>query len=239
MEQRDENKQRMLTVVWNVLIKYIAVWSANLGFKGLVDELKECIDAIDAIYPEAEVDTTGMTADKGNLKKEVIHSIMEVAGPLATTLNRAGNMEVKKKVTFTDSDLASLHETDLAEKAIEVSALGTTHLDDAKKYGLEEADVKHLSEVGKAYSAMVPKRRAAISGRMSSKESRGEILQACLHMLKVDMDSAMEKYRRKNVKFYNEYFNARNTENLGIRHEKPPTPSTGVKTQEIKKEEGK
>jgi len=220
----------MFNVVWEVLMQFITVWQTNLGLKQLADKLKANNDALSEIRAPADVKTNGITSDKETLKQDVVHSIMEVAGPLATAADLAGNMELVVKVTFSDSSLKDMMEAELADTGIQVAQLANENLVEIKKFGVTTEEITHLEEVSKTFKSNLPKGRKTVGIRVASKKTRNQIIRDNTQLLNKHMDGVIENYRRKSPEFWNAYFNVRKVVEYGTRHEKKPV---------VKKEEGK
>jgi hypothetical protein len=246
MEKTQTNKQRMFNAVMEVLMQYLSVWQTNLGLKELVDQLKVNNDALSAIRSSADVNTKGITIDKDVIKLDVIKSIMIVAGPLSTAVGRKGNNELKVRLKFSDSVLDDMPEQELADTGAEVVKIANEHIEDAKKFGVTDSEIKHLDEVSTSFDAILPKGRTTVSVRKASKESRRGIIKDSTFLLYDEIDGVIENYREKSPEFWNAYNNARKVVDYGVRHEKSPktqdpkaTASAVATTSNETKEEGK
>ena len=220
MQKKTENKIRMFKAVRQVLLNFVDVWKANLGFKETADDFEKGVKAVDDIRTQSDTPTNGITDDKEVMYEDLVDSIMELSGPFASLAKRASNKELVGKVSFTDSYLKSLTENELAQKGKDLAQLALQYKEGLTRYNVAEVSIKALNDQATAFGAKIPEPRETVSVRVSAKISLNQLIRTNSLLLKEELDGLVDQYRRSNPDFWNAYFTARKIVDYGIRHEK-------------------
>lgn len=210
----------MFDTTLGVLNDFKTVWQNNGGFSEVANELTNGVAAIKAMRSQTGTSTNGITDDKEVAYDDLIDSTMELSGPLVSLAKRMNNNELKNKVKFTDSDLKSLTENALVQKAKDLAAEALKYKEGLAKYEVTEQQITDLNDLADKYGAMISGPREVVSVRVSAKISLNQLIRNISALLKDELDGLVGRYRRSNPDFCNAYFTARKVVDYGIRHEK-------------------
>ena len=220
MEKRTENKIRMFDASLGVLNDFKTVWQNNAGFTEVTNELTNGVADIKAMRSQTGTSTNGITDAKEVVYDDLIDSTMELAGPLVSLAKRMNNNELKNKVKCTDSDLKSLTENALVQRAKDLATEALKYKEGLARYNVTEQQITDLDNLANQFGAMISGPREVVSVRVSAKISLNQLIRNISTLLKEELDGLVEQYRRSNPDFGNAYFTARKIVDYGIRHEK-------------------
>ena len=224
MLKQFKNKLRMFNATVQVVLTNQAVWTGNEGFADVVKDFDAKLKLIDDTKGAAGISTNGITEDKNTMHDDLIDCMMEIAGPLATMASRLGNNDVKSRTSFTDTGLDSMTEGELAKAGKELAKLAQGSLRPLAHYGVTPDEVTKLQTLAESFATKIAAPREVTAGRVAANDKLRLLFTETTTLLKEQMDSMVDKYRRTNPDFYNAYFNARVIVDYGIRHEKKNEP---------------
>jgi len=173
------------------------------------------------------VDSTGLAADKDQLRKTMALAAVEVALATNAYAKKTKNNDLGTKTNVSVSTFMEGRDTFAATNALNLHAAATANLAHLAPYGVTTAKLTDLKAKIDAYAASLTKPRDAVaSGSTSTKLLAGEFAAADA-ALKDQMDALMPQFAAANAKFVEDYNNARTVVDSGggKTKAKPPTPT--------------
>jgi len=224
MKKKLGNKIQMFWAVMEILLLYKTLWEIIPVFKEIYDELNLFLKDIDETAIVAGVTTKGVTKGKHSVKDELVLDVFKVGSALFTCSVRSKKPELKNKVSFSESDLKNLSQPNLVRKSKEVAALARENLTEITKSGIKATDIDSLDLLIDQYAKIIPAPVVTKAERKMANEKLDGLFVTTNTLLNEQADKLMEQFRKTNPDFYSEYWNARNTVEYGIRHEKKEAP---------------
>jgi len=218
MESRDENKYSMYLAVKKLLITNTVLWMAIAGMASVVALFFAKLLLLKATDNKRTKKTKGITEDKKNKKVELIDGIMAVAGAIKSFANDVNDQDLYQSVNFVRSDLETMGDTTLDEKATLVSEIATLHAADIAPKGIGAAELATFNLLISEYADLMQAPRNAISNKKTAGGMLRTLFSEIDNLLHNNLDQLMQQFKLSNPEFYGNYFNNRKILDLGIHH---------------------
>lgn len=221
MDKKVTAKTNMFTQVENFLEENQTTVDAVPALKECKTHLNTGLDYIQLLMQQTSLKTTGNAKDKHNAKMDLctkLFNMCEAAGAFAMKTN---NMTLADKVNYSESRLAKIRSTDLAETAQALYNVAYEIKDDLVPWDVKQEDFTDLDAAIQKYAMFNPKPRASI---ISGKTKRSELREAVRDLnnyLRKEMDKTVGALRKTYPNLYELYMNARRNYSAGVRHRKP------------------
>lgn len=171
------------------------------------------------------VDSTGLTADKDQLRKTMALATVEVALATNAYAKKVKNNDLTTKTNVSVSTYMEGRDTLAATNALNIHAAATATLANLAPYGVTAAKLTALKAKIDAYSASLSKPRDAVgSGSTATKQLAAEF-DAADAALNDQMDALIPQFAAANPKFVEDYNNARIIVDSGGAKAKAKTPA--------------
>ena len=231
MDNPQKNKLSMYLAVLGVMDTFKSVWQP---FTGIADMATRLGDLTDSIKENSGIQGTprdGIAKGKNRKQVAMINLTAEVAGDLHSFAVAQNNDDLAAKSDLQLSDLLNTPDTLVAPRCRAIYQLGIDNAAAIANFGTVAADMQALDEAIKAYEpvATAP-REAAVMGKRVTGTIETDTKSADA-LLKLELDKAMRKFKRKNPDFAEAYANARIIVDLGGGQQPPPpTPPAPPQT---------
>ncbi len=172
--------------------------------------------------------TTGLAADKQQLREAMAAAAVEIAGAASACAKKVKNNDLAAKVNLSVSDIMGGRDTAAADTARNVHAAATANLANLGSYGVTAAKLTALKGKIDAYAASISKPRDARASTKTATEQMSAEFDAADAALTDQMDNLMPQFQSANAAFVTDYQNARITVRSGgggkSKPAPPPTP---------------
>jgi len=175
-----------------------ALAAAITTFNTRLQELK------DAATEEAQI-ITGITKNKGNLKKTLCETAATNAAILFAYATAENNEELKAKARISYSDFSKLRDEDLTLYSQNISTALTASQAALAGYGITAAVVTEFNTLIAQYNSAVPSPRNAASLRKTYSLQLKELFKTVDTILKLQIDKLMLQFKKSNTNLYNDY----------------------------------
>ena len=230
MTSKQENKLSMFLAVKAVCDRNNSTWQTLQAFVDGYADFGTRVINIQNLAQSQAVDSTGLSADKEQLRKTMAAATVEVALATNAYAKKVKNNDLAAKTNVSLSTYLEGRDTLAATNALNLHAAVTANLANLAPYGVTAAKLTALKAKIDAYSASLSKPRDAVaSGSTATKQLAAEF-DAADATLNDQMDALVPQFAVSNAKFVADYNNARIiVDNTGGKAKanvkpKPPTP---------------
>lgn len=192
------------------------------AFQNAFNDFKAKIVEIIAADRQQNIDLTGITADKAQLKKTLCERASIIAGAIFAFASTNSNNELKQQMNVSLSKLLKTSDNQLAARCRNIHDTGAANLDVLKDYGINAAKLTALQTDIDEYAAAAPKPRAVRTQRKTATGSLRELFKQADQMLEERMDPLIGLLKETNPDFAATYANAREIDD-------PSTTTTQLK----------
>ncbi len=174
-----------------------------------VESLDKTVDDIVA-WGQKQTARTGYSAEKKDLKIVLEDTAWVVCCGLQSQASRTNNSRLAAQVKFSRTTLKRGRENDFVNRAKSILALGTEHAALlAEKYNVKATDLTALSGAITAFEAVQGKPRNGKAAQSSATAELERLFAELDKTLNEQLDPLIERFRKTNTAFYNEYRTAR------------------------------
>jgi len=222
MDDRQENTLSMYQVVGPLLDANATVWSGVPAFVSARTAFGTEVTTIQAQAQAQQQPSTGVTADKQQLRSAMADAAMVVVGPLSAFAAVTGNGDLAAQTAFTRSDFSYGRDNDAATNGDVVHTHATANAAALVNYGVTAAMLTALRSAIDAYRASISLPRQVITTTSAATTQLAAAYVRADAVLTGQLDKLMELFRLTNPTFYQEYQSAR--EIIGPTGGTGPTP---------------
>ncbi len=227
-----ENKLTMFEAVDSVLkensAKYAtlaALAEAATSFDGLVVQIR-------SKSTEVITATAGKSQGKWDAEDLLLDTLVPVAAALSAYATKTGDTAMKDTCTISETKLRRMRDTDLVARATAIHQHGTAG-EGLAAYGVTTEMLAALKQRIDAFNRSIGERESSVAQRMGARLSLSNLYDKADSMLTDEIDNMIEMLKGTETQFYNEYFAARVTKDVGLRH-KPDESQQPAPTQPTK-----
>jgi hypothetical protein len=206
---------------YNMLLKvddFFDDHTADTGTHTLIDpkhqELEDLIAEIQPHAEEAMADHTGVTEDKGAMRKDMEQQVFTALTALSSFARDSNNRTLLKRVRRTLNGLEKMRNLTLYLHASVVIKMLNTHIGSLGAYAYTPAQQAALVALLPQFLDIIPEPKDAIEDRAVANEQVAELLTEADGILE-DLDGYMDTFRFSNAALYSEYQMARAIDNSG------------------------
>lgn len=171
-----------------------------------------------------EVDRTGLTKNKVQLRSELVNLILQFSAAIKAYATVIKNLDLKTRANYNPSELKTVSDPVLADIGLLLKDLATPYSKELLKYFIGEAEFTELDRLLVEFKTSIPKSRAAGNVSKTSTKNIGGIFEAMDKLLREEIDVLMLPFQFKESDFYNIYKNARSIVNYTGRGKGLTTP---------------
>ena len=183
------------------------------------------VSNIQTLAQNQSVDSTGLAADKQQLRKDMAAAAATVALAVNAYAKKVKNNDLAAKTNVTASDMTGGRDTTAADTARNVHAAATANLANLAAYGVNAAKLADLKAKIDAYSASITKPRDAVASGSTAAKQMSDEFDAADAAVSDQMDALMPQFASANAKFVEDYNNARIIVDSGGGKAKAKTPT--------------
>lgn len=218
------NKLLMFWAVLEVLAKFKEIWSSIAGFVAIEGEFRKAAETVRKTSNKAGTKTREITKDKNESLKGFAELLFKVTSLLSVYATNTHNAALKSSVDYTEGEIKELTPVELLALAEEILEIVAIHKTGLTPLGLQESDITSLSGYVEGLESVASSTRTTITARKTAGGLLRPQVSAANFILKEKLDKLMEQFRASHPEFYDEYWNAREKVDYGVRHESEEAP---------------
>lgn len=170
---------------------------------------------IQATQELQEIDKTGITKNKNQLRVNLIAPAIDVARRMVAYVTNAKNLILLAEVSYTESDLKRSSDTELKSRCQVIYDCATANLDSLETYGIVATNTENLLSAITDFNGTFPKGRVGTTDTEKATEQLVTLFKT-LSDNYTNIDTLVEMVRVSHASFYNEYKNLRKVIGAGI-----------------------
>ena len=211
MKIEQNNKLRAAQATMETMTTHKSKWE---DVTGIVDAMTSVESIIDRIVEQSRAQSASARSGHGAAKAELFQVMVNAAFTVCSGLKAfaaaTDNTQLFAQVDFSRTEVARGREADVVNRCQTLWDLGTAHAEALdEKYHVNAADLTALKRAITDFSDVQPKPRqskAAVSAATSELVKLFDELDEVLHK---QLDPLIEKFKKSEPTFYNEYKTAR------------------------------
>ena len=209
MKKNQFDTLNMYQSVNAVLLKMGSVWAANIPLTTAINLLKDNIGFIEGQRNIQNTDTTGVTENKENKRKNLEEQTYAAGSILKFYASSVDNRKLLEKVNFTRSELRNARDNELPGMAKQVHQEAAANAGAVLAFGLTNAMIDALEAALNDFVKHINKPREALLETSTATKQLPELYNYINRLLEEQIDSGMELYRISHPDEYSRYFKAR------------------------------
>lgn len=214
------NKLLMYWAVLEILAKYKPLWANIKGFVTAHDLFKASVEAVQKTSGTSGIKTEEITAGKNAATEAYIADLFGAMSIVSVFAANSNDAVMKSKMDYTESELKDMRPGELLAVSQEVIGIIKANQAALTELGLQADDVTAIESFIGNFETITSATRTTITTRKTAgAQLRPQFAQASFE-LKEKLDKLMEQFRKSQPTFYQEYWNAREKVDYGVRHEK-------------------
>jgi len=225
MTSKQENKLSMYLAVKAVCDRNNSTWQTLQAFVDGYADFGGRVINIQNLAQSQAVDSTGLSADKEQLRKTMATATVEVALATNAYAKKVKNNDLAAKTNVSVSTYMEGRDTLAATNALNIHAAATANLANLAPYGVTAAKLTALKAKIDAYSASLSKPRDAVASGSTATKQMSDEFDAADAALNDQMDALVPQFAASNAKFVEDYNNARIIVDSGGGKAKAKTPA--------------
>jgi hypothetical protein len=221
------NKLLMYWAVIEILAKYKPLWTNIKGFVKAHDLFKAAVEILQITSGTSGIKTEEITAGKNAATEAYITDLFNAMSIVSVFATNNDDMAMKSKVDYVESELKDMRPGELLAVSQEVIAMIKANQVELTDLGLLAEDVTAIESFIENFETITMATRTTITTRKTAGAQLRPQFAVASYELKEKLDKLMEQFRKTQPTFYQEYWNAREKVDYGVRYEK--------KKEEVKK----
>ena len=217
MNSTQEDKLSMQIVVVDLVNNTEPTILAKMpNFESLNTDLSKNVDNLRAFKNGQTLNRTGNRMSKQQLREQMTNFGFVAAAKICAYAIAIDDEVLEMEVTYTDSGLKGLRDTDIADTCQSILEIAQANLANLADYGVTAASLQELSDSITLYNEVLPKTRAAIVTQTIFTDKIVETFEANEKLLR-HMDKLVTILKFEEETFFDEYFKSRKIVNTGHR----------------------
>jgi hypothetical protein len=186
-----------------------STWQTLQAFADAYADFGTRVTNIQNLAQSQAVDSTGLSADKDQLRKTMALAAVEIALATNAYAKKVKNNDLAAKTNVSVSTFMEGRDTLAATNALNIQAAANTNLPSLANYGVTAAKLTALKGKIDAYSASITKPRDAVGSGSTATQDMAAEFAAADAALNDEMDALLPQFKTANAKFVEDYTNAR------------------------------
>ena len=215
MNSIQENKLSMYYVLRSTCDKYQSTWVTNAVFAATYNLWLGKLPLIEQNRDAQIIETSGITTDKSDKRAAMVEKALFIVSRLQSYANTTSNVELNAGVSYTQSDLRKSRDGDLVGICNSIVTKATANAANIVNYGVTAAMITELQGAIIAFSATLPKPKAAKSQTKTATENLRILFKEADLLLTKRLDLDIEMFKTTKPDFYSQYKTARYYTSIG------------------------
>lgn len=217
MTSNQEDKLSMQIVVVDLVNNTDPTIQAKMpNFESLNSEFSSNVNKLRAFKNGQTLNRTGNRMSKQQLREQMTNFGFVAAAKACAYAIAIDDEVLEMEVTYTDSGLKGLRDTDIADTCQSILEIAQANLANLADYGVTAASLQELSDSITLFNTVLPKTRAAIVTQTIFTDKIAETFEFNEKLL-FKMDKLVTILKFEEETFFDEYFKSRKIVNTGHR----------------------
>lgn len=209
MNNRQSNHFNMFLQVQRFLDQSSAAWSKVRVVGRYKNELDASLQQIREQHRQTDAVTTGISADKSQLKDSIATRAAVVAGALYAYAAGRDDNTLLATMDWSASRLYKAKDTDFPRQVTGITAEASARLDELADYGVLQEQLTDIESSLDDFRELIGMPRLIRSQAGSAKTNLASLIDGVNAMLKEQLDKVMMQFRLTDATFYEGYQRAR------------------------------
>lgn len=209
INSRETNRFQMMLSVQSYMNQQNAVWSAIPIISAFKTELDDLVQGVKEQLQDAGTDTSGMTANKNDMKAEIAQKTAVLSGALAAYCAVNGKDDLLSNGYLTQSDVVGSRDVNLPEIVSSFVNLITPEVANLADYGVTQGQIDDLSSTADDFRELIGQPRLKRSQANIAKQEASALIDQGVDLLTKKLDKMMLQFKFSNAVFFEGYQSAR------------------------------
>ncbi len=228
MDKHHENKLTMYLGVKSVLEENKTKTDTVVGFAGPLAKYAAAVAAVENKSKQFDLAITGKVQVKADAEEALIDELMPAICALAAYAHSVNDTELLAKASVPESTFQRMRDTEIVTRANGQYELLEKHAPKLVDLGVTAETLKSLRGRIDAYESALGKKESGYSDRSSARKVLFDLFDEVDIILTKQIDLLMQQFRKREVEFYNAYFDARLIRNMGAARKAKAAPEVAV-----------
>jgi hypothetical protein len=208
MTDRELNRFSMYESVDDYVLQTLSVTKTIHMFTETHSAFHDCILQVRAKRVVQEVDKTGITARKNEMRADIIKKVLDILRKIEAFAVVGGNVQLEKEVHYNESQMKDTPDSILYDICMVIHEKAKENLEGLNSFGITEAVISDFKNNITNFGETIPKPRA---GRVTNKGATSDLKEifSKADKLLIKMDALVEVVRMTEPEFYKNYKNSR------------------------------
>ena len=218
MNAIQENKLSMYLAVQKVCSANNGIWTGLPSFADAFSDFETNLSLLQEALEAQESNITGFTREKESLEEILVDKAIAVARSVFAYAEKENNKPLREKVNYAPSYLRNTRDTARIQICQVIHDEADKVIDDLGDYGVDANGLKKLQKAIDDYQAAVASPRNATTEKKKATVLVNRLYGVIDGIMKGRMDMLTENFKKENLDFYKQFFNARQIITLGSRN---------------------
>jgi hypothetical protein len=209
MDKRQINKSRMYFATDLVLDNHNELIATIPELTKIQQLFKDKLKLIEQYRQVQETDSSGLTVNKVNFRKDLIIQLQTFKAALLAFAVATGNNELKSKVSYSESSLTRAADPVLCDIGFLWLNLATPLKTELQRFFINDDNYSSLENLLGRFKSSIPQKRIATGTTKVSTSNIHHTFTEIDLLLKDELDKLMLPFEFSQPDFYNEYKSAR------------------------------
>ncbi|MCD9186792.1 MAG: carboxypeptidase-like regulatory domain-containing protein [Pyrinomonadaceae bacterium] len=209
MNIRQEARLTMFRTTEQILDDNASIVAAVPALVSLIIVFKSVIASILNTTQLADVNLTGIAADKASAKNSLALTASDFADIIGSFASATKNATLKAEVKYSLSKLSKMRDEALAPVCRIIHDRAAENIDALRDYGITPQKLALFDTAIGEYASKTPNTRTAIVSRRTQNANLVQLFRQGNDLLKNQMDGLVKNFRTTHPDFYNAYLAAR------------------------------
>ena len=215
MNNYQENKLSMYFAVQKVCADNNSVWNGLPAFVSAFTAFEDVIQGIQDQRVIQEMDTKGVTLDKGSAEEELIEVALKVATAVHAYATEINDNTLREKINYAPSDFTKARDTILIDICQLIHDEANGVVGNLSDYGVTAAELTSLLGKIADYEAIVAGPRNAITDRSTATSELEKLFLSGDDVLTNKLDKLLNQFTQSDPEFSTQYTSSRKIVDMG------------------------
>jgi len=186
--------------------KHAAAVALIPAFEADINTVKGICVEISSLKPKQEIDLTGITNKKNQVKEDLAELLADLSGAVQAHAYEQKNQVLFESAGFTLNTLSTMKKTDLISTAeIIISQAETMTAEELTTHGFTAEEMAQVKTYLSDYKAQAQEPRRVIIDRSGYTAKIEELIEKAWKIKKEKLDRLVSQFKRKDPDFYLKY----------------------------------
>lgn len=208
----------MYLAVQKVCSANSGIWNGLPSFDDAFSDFETNLSSLQSALEAQESNITGFTREKESLEEVLVDKAIAVARSVYAYAEKENNKPLREKVNYSPSDLKNTRDSVRIQISQVIHDEADKVIGDLEDYGIDVNGLKKLQKAIDDYKTALAAPRNATTEKKKATVLANRLFGVADGILKGRLDKLIENFKKSNLDFYKQYFNARLIIGLGSRN---------------------